>query len=64
MKCPNCNSKLEKVWVDIEIVKNPQISYQCSNCEYYSFESEGTMKIIKKIKEKESSLKIKNFFYY
>lgn len=59
MKCPKCNSELRKVEVEIEDAKTPAISYQCENCEYYSFEPESTMKIIKEIKEKEANLKIR-----
>lgn len=59
MKCPNCNQKLEKVEVKIEDAKSPAISYQCSGCDYYSFEPETTMKVINEIKAKESPLKMK-----
>jgi transposase-like protein len=59
MKCPKCNSELKKVEVEIEDAKTPAISYQCENCDYYSFEPESTMKVIKEIREKEASLKIK-----
>ena len=40
MKCPKCKSKLRKVKVEIEDAKTPAISYQCENCDYYSFEPE------------------------
>ena len=59
MKCPKCNSELRKVEVDIEDAKTPAISYQCQDCDYYSFEPKSTMKIINEIKQKESPLKIK-----
>lgn len=59
MKCPKCSSELKRVEVEIEDAKTPAISYQCNNCEYYSFEPESTMKIISEIKEKEVSLRIK-----
>ena len=38
MICPKCNSELKKVEVAIEDAKTPDISYQCENCDYYSFE--------------------------
>jgi len=57
--CPKCNSELKKIEVDIEDAETPAISYQCSKCDYYSFEPQSTMKIIKELKEKESPLKIK-----
>ena len=59
MKCPKCSSDLKKIEVEIEDAKTPAISHQCSKCDYYSFEPESTMKIIKELKEKESPLKIK-----
>ena len=59
MKCPKCNSDLKKVEVEIEDAMTPAISYQCSKCDYYSFEPQSTMKIIKELKEKEAPLKIK-----
>jgi len=59
LTCPKCNSELKKVEVDIEDAKTPVISYQCKDCDYYSFEPESTMKIIEEIKQKESPLKIK-----
>ena len=59
MKCPKCNSELKKVEVDIEDAKTPVVSYQCSKCDYYSFEPQSTMKIINELKEKETPLKIK-----
>lgn len=59
MTCPKCNSELKKIEVEIEDVKTPAVSYQCSKCDYYSFEPQSTIKIIKELKEKESPLKIK-----
>jgi peptide subunit release factor 1 (eRF1) len=59
LTCPKCNSELKKVEVEIEDAKTPAISYQCENCDYYNFEPESTLKVIKEINEKEASLKIK-----
>ncbi|MBS3081206.1 hypothetical protein J4221_07075 [Candidatus Pacearchaeota archaeon] len=59
LTCPNCGKELKKVNVDIEDVETPAISYQCLNCDYFSFEPESIMKVIKEIKSKESPLKIK-----
>lgn len=59
MKCPNCDKKLKKIEVEIEDAETPVISHQCSKCDFFTFEPESTMKIIKEIKEKESPLKIK-----
>ena len=59
MKCPNCKSELKKVEVDIEDAKTPVTSYQCPNCDYFSFEPKSTIKVINELKTKESPLKIK-----
>ena len=58
-KCPNCKSKLNKVQIEIEDAETKAISYQCPNCDFFTFEPETTLKIIKEIKAKESPLKIK-----
>lgn len=57
--CPNCKSKLNKVKVEIEDAETKAISYQCPNCNFFTFDPENTLKIIKEIKAKESPLKIR-----
>lgn len=59
MKCPSCNSELEKVEVSIDDAESPAISYQCNKCDYYSFEPESTIKVINEIKKKKSPLRIR-----
>ncbi len=59
MKCPNCKLELKKVRVKIEDAETKVISYQCPTCEYFSFEPESVLKIIKEIKAKETPLKIR-----
>lgn len=59
MICPNCKSNLKKVRVDIEDAKTKAISYQCPNCDYFSFEPKSSIQVLREIKEKESPLKIK-----
>ena len=59
MNCPKCESELKKVKVEIEDADTPAISYQCSKCDYFSFEPKSTIKIINELKQKESPLKIK-----
>ncbi|MAG02779.1 hypothetical protein CMI42_05560 [Candidatus Pacearchaeota archaeon] len=59
MKCPECNNELNKTEVEIEDAQTPALSYQCSNCDYYNFEPESTIKVINELKKKESPLKIK-----
>ncbi|MBI2045453.1 hypothetical protein HYT23_05315 [Candidatus Pacearchaeota archaeon] len=57
--CPNCRSRLNKVNVDIEDAETKVISYQCPNCDFFTFDPENTLKIIKELKTKESPLKIR-----
>jgi len=59
MKCPNCKSELKKVKVEIEDAETKVISYQCLKCDYFTFEPETTLKVIRELREKESPLKIK-----
>lgn len=59
MICPKCNSKLNKVEVDVEDAKTKAVSYQCTNCDYVTFEPKSAIEVIREIKEKESPLKIK-----
>ncbi len=59
MICPNCNSRLKKVKVDVEDAKTKAISYQCPNCDYFTFEPKSAIEVVREIKEKESPLKMK-----
>jgi uncharacterized Zn ribbon protein len=59
MICPNCSKKLKKVEVDIEDSKTKAISYQCLDCDYFTFEPKSSIQVLREIKEKESPLKIK-----
>ena len=59
MICPKCKSKLRKVKVDIEDAESKAISYQCTNCDYFTFEPKSSIEVLRKIKEKESPLKMK-----
>lgn len=59
MKCPDCNNNLKKVSIEIEDAETRAISYQCPDCDYYSFEPKSTRKIIKEIKAREVPLKIR-----
>ncbi len=59
MICPKCNSTLKKVKVDIEDAKTKAISYQCPNCDYFTFDPHSAVDIVREIKEKEAPLKLK-----
>ena len=64
MKCPNCDGKLKKVMVDVGDAKTKAVSYQCTNCDYFTFEPKSAVEIIREIKEHESALKIKQNLIY
>ena len=57
MKCPKCNSKLNRVEINIGGAKNKAMSYQCSNCDYFEFEQESSKKVISELMD--APLKIK-----
>ena len=57
MKCPKCNSNLRKVEVNVEGAKNKAISYQCTKCDYFEFDSQSSKKVIEELRE--APLKIK-----
>lgn len=57
MKCPKCNENLKRVSVKVHGAENKVVSYQCSKCNYFEFESESSRKVIEELKE--TPLKIK-----
>ena len=57
MKCPNCSGNLKKVEVNVAGAKAKAISYQCTKCDYFEFESNSSKKVIEELRE--SPLKIK-----
>jgi hypothetical protein len=59
MICPNCGSKLKKTKVEIEDAKARAISYQCVNCDYFTFDPKSAVEVVREIKEKESPLKLR-----
>ena len=59
MICPNCKSELKKIRVGIEDAKTKAISYQCPNCDYFTFEPKSSIQVLREIKENESPLKMK-----
>lgn len=50
MKCPKCNGELKKVPVKIDGAKAKAISYQCSKCDYFSFEQESSAKVLEELR--------------
>ena|SRR3989344_8544548 len=59
MKCPKCSSTIKKVSVDIEGSYQKAISYQCTKCDYFEFEEKSAAKVVKELKTKETTLKIR-----
>ena len=51
MKCPECESNLRKVKVDVHGATNKVISYQCSKCDYFSFEPKSSRRVIEELRE-------------
>ena len=59
IKCPNCTAKLNRVKVTVEDAATKAISYQCPNCDYFTFEPKSAVNVVREIKERESPLKMK-----
>ena len=59
MICPNCNSKLKRMLVDVEDAQSKAVSWQCTNCDYFTFEPTSAIAVMREIKEHESALKMK-----
>lgn len=57
MKCPECNSNLNKVEVSVHGAENKVLSYQCPQCDYFEFDPESSKKIVEELRE--APLKIK-----
>jgi len=57
MKCPKCNSNLNKINVAVHGAENRVISYQCPKCDYFEFEPESSRKVVEELRE--APLKIK-----
>ena len=51
MKCPKCNATLRKVSVSVHGAKNKALSYQCSKCDYFEFESKSSKKVVEELRE-------------
>ncbi len=46
MKCPKCNGFLKRVNVRVDGAKSSAISFQCANCDYFSFEKSSSAKVL------------------
>lgn len=57
MKCPKCDSNLEKVAIKVYGATSKAISYQCPKCDYFEFEPVSSKKVIEELRE--TPLKIK-----
>ena len=57
MNCPQCNGKLKKVSVAVSGAASKVISYQCTKCDYSSFDPATSKKVIEELRE--TPLKIK-----
>ncbi len=59
MKCPKCNSKLNKVEVSIEGAQNKAWSNQCTGCDFFEFENESASKVLNELKDQPLKIKQK-----
>ena len=51
MKCPECNSTLNKVEVRVKSAKIKAMSYQCANCDYFEFEPASSQRVVEELRE-------------
>ena len=49
MKCPTCLSNLRKVKVKIYGAMQPVTSYQCTTCDYFSFDPVSSKKVLEEL---------------
>jgi rubredoxin len=49
MNCPNCSIELKKVFIGIEDAQLKTASWQCPQCDYFTFEPKSTKKVVKEI---------------
>ena len=59
MKCPKCESKMKFVEVNIEGAKNKVLSYQCSKCDYFEFDTQTGSKVLEELREQPLKIKQK-----
>jgi len=59
MKCQKCEGNLRKVEVKVTGAESKAVSYQCPNCDYFTFEPKSAVNVVREIKERESPLKMK-----
>jgi len=57
MKCPRCNAMLKQIGVVVQGAKQKALSYQCTPCDYFEFESASSQKVLSELRE--TPLKIK-----
>lgn len=51
MKCPNCTRKLRIVDVAVAGAQHKARSYQCSGCDYFTFEPESSRNVLAELRD-------------
>jgi hypothetical protein len=51
MKCSNCNNELKKVPVLVKGAKQKATSYQCGNCDYFTFDHKSAKEVVCELRE-------------
>ena len=54
MKCPTCNTELEKIFVEVENASNKIETLQCKNCGFNESDPTSLNKVFSELKKKES----------
>ena len=59
MRCPKCDSRLNKVRVKVHGAKNKVLSFQCPSCDYFEFEPVSSKYVLEELREQPLKIKQK-----
>lgn len=51
MNCPKCNKELKKAAVEVEGSAKKAVSYQCSSCDYFTFDKKSSKEVLQELRE-------------
>lgn len=57
MKCPECRNELKRVLVSVDGATKKAVSYQCDNCDYFTFDKKSAKEVVLELRK--TPLKIK-----
>ncbi len=51
MNCPKCSKELKRVEVAVDGASRKAVSYQCSSCDYFTFDKKSSKKVLQELRE-------------